>query len=268
MAIPATTPTGERYSQNGHPQGCIISYAFPNSTGWISFFVVTESYRGHGLGRELFARCMHRLQSLGTQYIGIDSVSDQLKTYERRGFVETNLITIYICPVAENVPPAPVALRTGETVVNLRSVSKKELAQSDLAHCGLDRARLWSSEALFHRDDAEGWAVMDANAAISGWVLIRSSESGYRIGPVYAARKELATFLVHAAMEGLADKRACLEAEVWHSNNDAVTMFEGLGWTPTGTFHRMWYKGKIPAAQAPGGKAEREVFAIFDAAEG
>lgn len=268
MAIPANTPHDEPYPRDGRPQGCVIVYKFSNSTGWLSFFVTTASYRGYGLGRELFRAGMDYFHKFGTEYIGLDSVAEQRGTYGRRGFVETDLVAICERHDVKDIPFANGALREGEKIVDLKNLSLDELAKSDFAHCGLERTRLWTTEALFHRRDAAGLAVVDQHDTLKGWVLIRRCELGYRFGPVYAERKDVASLLLHAAMESLEDKDASLIAEAWHSNKDAVPTFERLGWKWTSTFHRMWYNRRVPAAQSPGGKAERGTYAVFDAAQG
>jgi GNAT superfamily N-acetyltransferase len=268
MAIPATTPHDEPYPQDGRPQACVIVYKFSNPTGWLSFFVATESYRGYGIGRELFKAGMEYFQSLNTEYIGLDSVAEQRGTYGRRGFVETGLVAICERPNAKEIPVADEAPIEGERIVDLKSLSLEELAKSDFAHSGLERSRLWTTEALFHRRDATGLAVVDQRNALIGWLLIRKCEVGYRFGPVYAERKGVASLLLRTAMQNIEDNDASLIAETWHSNKDAVSTFEELGWKWTGSFHRMWYNGKVPAAQSPGGKAERETYAVFDAAQG
>lgn len=268
MAIPETTPLGEPYPQDSRPQGCIISYIFPNSTGWISFFVLTAPYRGYGMGRELFRACMDFFSRARLEYIGLDSVPEQCETYGRRGFVETNLIAICTRPNVKDIPHANGVLSEGEKLIALKELDPAEIIKSDLAHCGLERTRLWTTEALLHRSDTAGFAVIDENNVLKGWVLVRRCELGYRIGPLYAERKETAGLLLHATMESLEDKNASLIVEIWHSNKDAVPTFEEMGWKWTSSFHRMWFKKRVPAAQSPGGKAEKEMFAIFDAAEG
>lgn len=268
VAIPANTPNDTPYPQDGAPQGCVIIYTFPNSTSWLSFFVTTAAYRGHGLGRKLFKAGIECLHRRGADYVGLDSVAVQRGTYARRGFVETNLIAICERSNAKDIPDVDGEPLEGERLVDLAAVSFERLAASDLAHSGLERTSLWTTEALFQRRDATGLAVMDRNDTLKGWILVRRCELGYRFGPVYADRKDVATLLLHAAIERLEDRDAGLIAEVWHSNEEAISTFKMFGWKWTSTFHRMWYKGKQPLAQSPGGQAEKGTYAIFDAAQG
>ena len=143
--------------------------------------------------------------------------------------------------------------------------------ESDLAHTGLKRSKLWSKEALFDRDDAWGLAlVRDGNREeLEGWILIRSCQQGRRFGPLYATSKENAKFLLHQAMRRLESEDGSFIAEVWTQNHGAIAVFEESGWECAGLdYHRMWLNGIVPDAQQHGGKADSDVFAMFDAGEG
>jgi hypothetical protein len=57
--------------------------------------------------------------------------------------------------------------------------------------------------------------------------------------------------------------------EAWPANEAAVPVFEEAGFAPLGIdYHRMWLHGAVPPEQQAGGRAERDVYAIFDAGEG
>jgi GNAT superfamily N-acetyltransferase len=247
-----------------------VAYHFPNGTGWLGFFVLTTPYRSQGLGRRTFKAAMDSFQANGNMlYIGLDSVPQQRETYGRRGFLETDIIAICTRSNAKDIPSTTGVLNDDEVMIDLRQLNADQLVESDLAHCGLKRTLLWTYEALFHRRDATGFAFVHRdNKALKGWILIRRCELGYRIGPLYAERKDISSYLLHAAMSGLEDKNVSLTAETWHSNKHAVKTFEELGWKWVGNYHRMWYDGRVPPAQGPGGKAEREMYAVFDAVEG
>ena len=56
---------------------------------------------------------------------------------------------------------------------------------------------------------------------------------------------------------------------MWHSNSEAMAVFAESGWESSNLdYYRMWLHGKVPEPQQPGGKADKEMFAIFDASEG
>jgi hypothetical protein len=140
-----------------------------------------------------------------------------------------------------------------------------------LEHTGMERAKLWSKEAMFDRDDTIGLGLVKEGKKeeLEGWIIVRSCLQGWRFGPLYANTPEHATFLLRTAMRRLEGEDGGFVAEVWPSNPDAVKVFEDAGWEWAGMdYHRMWLHGKVPEAQQSGGKAEKEMFAVFDAGEG
>jgi hypothetical protein len=169
---------------------------------------------------------------------------------------------------------------------------------------GFDRPGLWSEEHMFNRRDVEGVALVTSDPPQSaddllGWTLIRRSAGGPRIGPLYAdssataeailARavsqadvnyvKSSVSHSVFAAVDPqdqfnrapdaeIVD-RASLVVEVWGGNPVAMAVFERAGFKDAGVYyHRMWVDGKATPEFSEGGSAQREVFAIFDAAVG
>jgi hypothetical protein len=159
----------------------------------------------------------------------------------------------------------------GVHLVPLEEIPALVLVGHDLACTGLERKALWSQEALFSRDDTFGLALVKESARdeLEGWILVRACQRGFRFGPLYAASKENATLLLHQAMRRLEADDGNFIAEVWVQNEQACRVFEEAGWTNVGVdYHRMWLNGKVPEAQQPGGKADKEVYAMFDAGEG
>lgn len=131
--------------------------------------------RGYGIGREIFSAGKDFFRKYGTEYIGLDSVAEQRVTYERRGFIETNLIAICERPSVKAIPVANGSLMEGERIEYLQKLSLDKLAESDFAHCGLERPRLWTTEALFHRQDANGLAVVDQHEPLRAGFLFESA---------------------------------------------------------------------------------------------
>lgn len=157
----------------------------------------------------------------------------------------------------------------------LRDVQPAALVTADEKATGLRRTHLWTKELLAEREDAWGFAAVEGGGeAVTGFVLVRSCEHGYRVGPLYAPNRDLAGALLLRAMQtikgfGAAAAEKTLVAEAWGENPVAVETFEGLGWEYSGMdYARMWLNGEETEAQKKGGVAEREVFAWFDAGEG
>ncbi|KAH7135517.1 acyl-CoA N-acyltransferase [Dendryphion nanum] len=254
------------------PQGCVVAFTYPNGTGWVGFFIVSEALRGKGLGRFLWNGMDASFKASGTTIIGLDGVLEQVKTYERRGFVDVARIPVLSRPSLKQKPlvkDLEVTPSAGENIEDIRSIDTRLLAQLDFANTGLDRSALWTEEALFSRNDAFGYALLSADKNLLGYVLVRRCEHGHRFGPLYADTYEQAQLLLHIAMNKILQSEGSMAAEILGSNPSGLRVFEELGWEHTGVeYHRMWLGGRVPEEQQKGGKGTRGMFAIFDASQG
>jgi GNAT superfamily N-acetyltransferase len=268
---------------------------YANGTGWIGFFCVEARSRGRGWGRRLFDAALSHFAEGGVGVVGLDAVSEQVPRYARRGFVERARVRLLDRPLGAGgrAAPAPPA---GTRLVQLPQVPGAALAASDAAHTGLRRARLWTQAALLSRPDVFGLALVagdndgggGGDGELLGWVLVRGCQMGRRLGPLYARSAEGAAALLGAAVERAAREERggpvsaeappppppppqpmTIMVEAWPANVAAMGVFEDAGFTPLGVdYHRMWLNGAVPPEQDAGGRAETDVYAIFDAGEG
>lgn len=259
------------------PVGLILPIIYPNKTGWVGFFIVDEAYRGTGGGRILFQAALDAFERHGVERVGLDGVLQQVPTYQRRGFVEKGRVKLMVTKSVRElaVPAEPSeALEALARLVPLRDVKPAAVAALDEKMTGLRRTSLWTDEFLVSRSDAWGSAIEGEDGEVLAFVLVRSCEHGYRIGPLYAARKTWARALLLGVMNkvkglGTEAEDKSLIAEAWGGNPDAVGLFEDLGWEYSGIdYARMWLGGRDTDAQRKGGSAEKEAFAWFDASEG
>lgn len=65
---------------SGKCVGHISAVINPNSTGWVSMFIIDEKHRGKGLGRPLFKAAEADFESHGTKVKGLDGVVVQRQT--------------------------------------------------------------------------------------------------------------------------------------------------------------------------------------------
>ena len=263
-------------SPSAKPQGCVVALPYPNGTGWIGFFIMNEAYRGKGLGGKLWRGMDSIWKQNGIDVVGLDGVAEQVKTYERRGFVDVGRIPLMMCSAEavatynKHKDEHPVYLKPEAQFQDIRTAEGTGLAALDLAHTGLDRTRYWVTSKLLEREDVFGYVYYD-NSKLAGFILVRGCEDGHRIGPLYAPSAEVATQLLGLVMQypSVRDSRKSLVAEIFGSNVQGKKVFESLGWHGVGVeYHRMWLHGKVPKEQHEGGQGTKGMFAIFDAACG
>ncbi|KAJ4397906.1 hypothetical protein N0V91_010597 [Didymella pomorum] len=257
--------------QTDSPQGCVLALPYPNGTGWIGFFLVASSHRGHGLGGALWRGMDDVWAQNGTKVIGLDGVEEQVATYERRGFVDVGRIVLMSCSAS-----AVATLKgysDGESDDDVRDIKKADregLRKLDKMYTGLDRGRYWVSSDLLAREDVFGFAHY-TNNQLSGFVLVRGCEEGHRVGPLFAPSAAVASQLLRLVMQhpSVAAPKDSLIVEVFGANAEAKKLFADLGWSDVGVeYHRMWYEGREPEPQRDGGLGTKGMFAVFDAACG
>jgi len=250
-----------------------VSFVFANGTGWVGFFCINEPMRGRGWGAKLFQAGLDNFKAGGATVVGLDAVQEQVGTYGRRGFVETDRIRLMVREGLGIEPLGEGLTRPndGEELVPVDLIPHDILTKSDLEHSGLERPRLWTQDAMFGRPDAFGFALVREGTKdqLEGWVLVRSCQHGFRFGPLYATSASRASLLLSTAMKRVEKEEGTFIAEVWPQNPEAINVFEKAGWKYAGVdYHRMWLHGVVPKAQQPGGTASKQCFAVFDAAQG
>ncbi|KAF1813968.1 hypothetical protein P152DRAFT_299337 [Eremomyces bilateralis CBS 781.70] len=254
------------------PEGFICAFTSANATGWIGFFCINAPYRGRGWGTPLFQASLDLFKARGMEFVGLDAVEQQVGTYTRRGFVDVARVRTMIRPAFAEMPLEAPRGRTvvGERLVDVREIAKEALVGSDFKHTGMERRSLWTDDALFHRTDTTGFAIVGADGGrLRGWILSRTSITGHRIGPLYAESARLASVLVHAVLENLQRAEGDFAAEIPVDNIAAQSAFEHAGFAVGGPdMHCMWLDGKVPEEQKPGGKAATCAYAWFDAGQG
>ncbi|KAM0448812.1 hypothetical protein ACHAO4_008285 [Trichoderma viride] len=210
---------------------------------------------------------------IGIQMVGLDAVKEQVKTYERRGFVEAAKIKIMTCTPEQELATkyGGLELTKGYKAIDIMEADMGSIADLDRMHTGLDRRVLWA-KSLFSRPDAFGFAIISTTTEeLSGFILVRRCEHGHRFGPLFADSNAHASSLLQLAMShpSVSESSGSLIAEVFGPNENSVDVFSHLGWQWTKMdYHRMWLNGRVPVEQQQGGRGQEGMFAIFDASEG
>ncbi|KAB5550745.1 acyl-CoA N-acyltransferase, partial [Coniochaeta sp. 2T2.1] len=177
--------------ETSRPEGMIIAFTYPNSTGWVGFFIVNRESRGKGWGAALFRALLASCEQTKTTFIGLDGVEEQMETYRRRGFVQVGRIKLMTRPSLRRSPlnkTTGYQLEGGLKIIDLKNVDASKLANFDLAHTGFYRPALWTRDGLFSRADVIGFAVVSAwdPEELKGIILVRCCDHGFRFGPLLA----------------------------------------------------------------------------------
>lgn len=190
--------------------GTIISY--DGRFGFMGFFIVRPEHRGEGLGRRLWYYRRDRLigRLARGASIGMDGVFNMVPFYEAGGFALAYR-DLRFEGVARGVPDA--------SVVPLAAVGFDAVEAYDRRHVAAPRAaflREWFVQA-----GALGVAVMEHDALV-GYGLLRPCRVGFKVGPLFADRPDVAERIVDDLMARVSGQQ--VQWDIPEPNEAALAM--------------------------------------------
>lgn len=171
---------------NGEPIGCISAVAYDQHVGFLGFYIVKPEYRGRGFGIKIWQVAM---DYLGTnRNIGLDGVIAQQDNYKKSGFHIAYRHIRY-----QGIGGGVVF----SNIVPLKTVPFQELVDYDRQLFPAQRAKFLQN--WLNLPESAAWGVLE-NGHLVGYGVIRPSESGYRIGPLFANNEEIAEEILQALL--------------------------------------------------------------------
>ena len=216
----------------------ISAVAYGPGFGFIGLYICRPDRRGEGHGKAVWEAGMARL---GNRIIGLDGVAEQRANYQRMGFV----------PAYETVRHSgrPAGLPEGGDV---RPVTAADMA----GIFAYDRQCFPAAREAFLRE----WlrppriALLSAGSnGIAGYGVARRCREGFKVGPLFADRTDLALAMVADLSDAIAGEE--LHIDVPAGQVQFTAMLQAAGMVPGFTTTRM-YKGGRP------GNAPSTVFGI------
>ena len=223
---------------DGEMAAGISAVAYGPGFGFIGLYICRPDRRGEGHGKAVWEAGMARL---GNRIIGLDGVAEQRANYQRMGFV----------PAYETVRHSgrPAGLPEGGDV---RPVTAADMA----GIFAYDRQCFPAAREAFLRE----WlrppriALLSAGSnGIAGYGVARRCREGFKVGPLFADRTDLALAMVADLSDAIAGEE--LHIDVPAGRVQFTAMLQAAGMVPGFTTTRM-YKGGKP------GNAPSMVFGI------
>ncbi|WP_431274046.1 GNAT family N-acetyltransferase [Variovorax ureilyticus] len=219
----------------GLPVGFISAVSYSGRFGFLGLYIVAPTWRGRGIGMQLWKAGMKRLKG---HVVGLDGVPAQQDNYRRSGFelAWNNVRFAGVARDASGVRPAQI--------VPLRAVDF-DLPRAD------DRRVFPASREAFLRSwismpESTGLAWMD-QGRLAGWGLIRRCREGRKIGPLVAENPDVANALFEALCASVPAGET-IYVDIPLPNADAVTLAEAHGMQSVFETARM-YAGPAPACE-------------------
>jgi len=215
----------------GEPVSCISVVRYGNSFGFLGFYIVKPEYRGQGLGLEIWKAGLRRLEG---RVVGLDGVVAQQENYRKSGFSLAYRNIRYMGVSSGNQDKHSDA-------APLSSIPFDELAAYDREFFPDDRKaflQCWTS-----REGSRAFAIRQ-NGKLTGYGLIRPCRNGYKIGPLFADRPEVAETLFRA-LEGSVPEGSPIFLDIPEVNPAALELVQRHEMNVVFETARM-YKGAAP----------------------
>ncbi|BCO27810.1 hypothetical protein MIZ03_2701 [Rhodoferax lithotrophicus] len=230
-------PEGLLIGLLGHePVAVISAVRYDAAFGFLGFYIVKPAYRGKGYGWRIWQAAMAHL---GTRNVGLDGVTAQQDNYRRSGFQLAYRNVRYQGTAATT--PLQATLPSNARIIPLNTLALAELSAFDrhfFPAARPDFLRRWISQP-----QSLALGVV-SDQGLQGYGVRRSCRTGYKMGPLFANRPELATALLDALCIDVASD-APIFLDVPESNPAAVVLAEARG------MHRVFETARMYTQAAP-----------------
>lgn len=244
LAFCAADPSGFLVGRvDDSPIACCSGVRYGRDYGFLGFYIARPEMRGQGYGIALWQSVMAHLAE---RTIGLDGVVDQQDNYRKSGFRHAfNHIRYSGTPHAGFAGAGGGGGPAGVELVDGRAVPFRQLADYDRRFFPAEREAflaLWVS-LPGHRSVA---ALEDGE--LVGFGVLRPTDSGTRIGPLYSSSDGAA----EAVLARLLEPGQEVALDVPDVNAAGIKLAERLGLTPTFECARMYAGGPPPTVDQAG----------------
>ncbi|MFZ2472443.1 MAG: GNAT family N-acetyltransferase [Methanothrix sp.] len=164
------------------PVASISAVAYDASFGFLGFYIVLPAFRGRGFGTEIWNAGMKYLEG---RNIGLDSVLEQQKLYERKGF--------WPCYKSVRHQGVGTGLESrADGIKYLSQVPMRDLLAYDDQYFPVPRHVFTSS--WIRQPGGFAFGAMN-DGKLEGYGVLRQCHHGYKIGPLFADDDEVADCL-------------------------------------------------------------------------
>jgi GNAT superfamily N-acetyltransferase len=217
--------------------GTILSYG--GQFGFMGLFIVRADLRGQGLGTQLWHhrrdRLLARLQPGAA--IGMDGVFDMVPFYTQGGF-QLAWRDLRFEGTARGLQDA--------RAVDLQSIPFAQIDQFDRHYFGVSRAMFL--QAWMHQPGSHALGLIEAGELVA-YGVVRPAQAGFKIGPAFARRDDLAERLLGALLAKV--EGHTVQLDVPECNEPGLELASRLGLTESFGCARM-YHGVAPQIEVSG----------------
>ncbi|MEM9356988.1 MAG: GNAT family N-acetyltransferase [Pseudomonadota bacterium] len=220
---------------NDEPVSSISVVRYGESYGFLGFYIVKSELRGSGYGWQTWQA---GLEHLANRTIGLDGVPAQQDNYRKSGFVLAGRNVRYTGKKGAISAAATAGVQplTSDTLQMAISYDSKFFPE--------DRAE-FMRQWLFGAGASSRWsAIFLEDNVVQGIGAIRKCRDGYKVGPLFADRQDIAEEILAELCKTLPDT-ADVIVDVPEANQAAVALVQGFDFEANFETARM-YKGSTP----------------------
>lgn len=216
--------------------GSIVSYN--GEFGFMGLFIVKPNYRGKGIGRQLWFERRNLLLSRlkPTATIGMDGVVAMQPFYRDGGFASAFIDKRFV-RLGEKFPE-------NSFVTPIQSTDYLAIYMYD-AHC-FGYPRPGFLKPWLELPQTKAFKFVE-NETLKGFVVIRKTNIGYKIGPLFADNYQVAEALYRACLSNAVGEEVNLDIPL--TNLQAIQLTEAYAAKPVFECARM-YHGEKPNVDA------------------
>lgn len=210
--------------------GTVTAIRHNNHLSWIGMMLVSEEYRGQGLGSRLIERILEKLTL--SSAVKLDATAEGRFVYTKFGFKDE--LTIYRMVR----PPNQLTVSDPEES-SAEIVTKKEFEEvvaCDREIYGANRADLLR---YLYDNSRRAWLIRRVNT-VTGYAFSRTGSNYHQIGPVGASTTTDAKILLSRTLKNFA--HLPLVADVLERQSELVKWLKGNGFEIQRQFVRMYYQ--------------------------
>ena len=212
------------------PVGTATTTAYGQRFGWVGMVLVLPEYRRKGIGTALLEHAVEYLEHTGVGCVRLDATPLDKKLYDTMGFHDEYSL--------ERVQGTGQALPF-EGVELMQPGELPEVAAFDAPLFGAGREKM--IELLYRASPALCFLRRDREHRVAGYLMARSGENAFQIGPWMASSAEDADALLRAGLSALDGQPIFLDVSL--GQNDSTQIVSRYGFKTQREFIRM-YRGQ------------------------
>jgi len=212
---------------DGEPIASLSAVSYGPDFGFLGFYIVKPEHRGKGFGLKLWQEA---IKYLNTQNIGLDGVVAQQENYKKSGFTLAYSNIRYEGVGSNKVKPL-------SDIVPVNNIPFDQLLRYDRQFFPADRERFLKEWIKQPKSLSLGFVK---NNTLMGYGVVRKCRVGYKVGPLFADKAEIADELFQQFRAFVGKETIYLD--VPEVNKEAVALAKRNGMEPMFETARMYTK--------------------------